>query len=86
LVRGGQYKVQKNLSAQCSAGGRSESWSIAARSPHARGAPLDDREVSWGDLAYDADLMAGVLGHPHGAPPLHSCDIGLRQGHRITSR
>jgi hypothetical protein len=38
-------------------------------------APLDDREVSRGDLALDADLVAGVLGHPRGAPPLHSCDV-----------
>jgi len=50
------------------------------------GTPLDDREVSWGDLAFDADLVAGVLGHPHSAPPLHSCHVQLRQGHRITSR
>src|SRR5258707_5394753 len=38
-------------------------------------APLDDREVSRGDLALDADLVAGVFGHPHGAPLLHSCDV-----------
>ena len=44
------------------------------------GALLDDREVSWGDLAFDADLMECVLGHAHGAPALHSCDIQLRQG------
>ncbi len=38
-------------------------------------APLDDREVSRGDLALDADLVGGVSGHPRGAPPLHSCDV-----------
>ena len=43
------------------------------------GAPLDDREMSWGDLAFDTDLVAGMLGHPHGAPPLHLCDIQLGQ-------
>ena len=30
---------------------------------------MDDREVSCGDLALDADLVAGVFGHPRGAPP-----------------
>jgi len=49
-------------------------------------APLDDREVSRGDLALDADLVAGVFGHPRGAPLLHSSDLYLGQGHRITSR
>ena len=43
------------------------------------GAPLDDREMSWGDLAFDTDLVAGMLGHPHGAPPLHLCDVQLGQ-------
>ena len=50
------------------------------------GAPLDDGEVSRGHLAFDAHLVAGVLGHPHGTPPLHACDVQLRQGHRLTSR
>ena len=49
------------------------------------GTPLDDGEVSWGELAFDADLVAGVRGHPRSAPPLHSCDIQLGQCHRITS-
>ena len=30
-------------------------------------APFDDREVTEGDLAFDADVVAGVLGHPPGA-------------------
>jgi hypothetical protein len=39
-----------------------------------------------GDLALDAVLVAGVFGHPRGVPPLHSCDIQLRQAidHNIT--
>ena len=40
-------------------------------------APLDDGEVSRGDLTFDADLVAGVLGHSSGAPALHSCDVGV---------
>jgi hypothetical protein len=34
-----------------------------------------------GDLAFDADPVAGVLGHPRGALPLHSCDVRFRLGH-----
>jgi len=34
-------------------------------------APLDDGEVARDDLAFDADLVASVLGHPSGAPALH---------------
>ena len=71
---------------RCSAGGRSESWSIRPEVLAPGSAPLDDGEVSWGDLALDSDLVAGVLGHPCGAPPLHSCDVQFRQGHRFTSR
>ncbi len=37
--------------------------------------PLDDRDVPWGDLALDADLVAGVLGNPRGAPSLDPCDV-----------
>lgn len=45
-----------------------------------RGTALDDREVSWGGFAVDADLVAGVLGHPRKAPPPHPCDVQFRQG------
>jgi hypothetical protein len=30
-----------------------------------------------GNLALDADLVAGVVGHPRGAPALHLCDVGF---------
>lgn len=40
-------------------------------------APLDDGEVSRGDLAFDADLVARVLGHPSGAPALYSCNVQI---------
>ena len=43
-------------------------------------APFDDREVSCGDLALDADLVAGVFGHPRGAPSPHSCDVQATSG------
>ena len=49
------------------------------------GTPLDDGELSWGGLAFDANLVAGVLGHSRSAPPLHSRDVQFGQGHRITS-
>jgi hypothetical protein len=59
-----------------------------ARAPEAlapRRAPLDDRRCR-GDLAFEADMVAHVLRHPHGTPPLHRCDNELRQGHPITRR
>jgi hypothetical protein len=42
--------------------------------------------VSGGELALDADLVAGVLGDPRGAPSLHSCNVELRQRHRVIRR
>jgi len=47
---------------------------------------LDDREMFWGGVAFDAYLVACVLGHPVSAPPLYSRDVEVGQGHRITSR
>ncbi|WP_445187292.1 alkaline phosphatase family protein [Pseudonocardia sp. Cha107L01] len=38
--------------------------------------------MSRGELALDADLVAGVLGNPRGAPPLYSCNVQLGQRHR----
>src|SRR5207245_7173078 len=43
-------------------------------------ARLDDRQVPRGELALHADLVAGVLGYPCGAPPLYSCHVQLWQG------
>jgi hypothetical protein len=37
--------------------------------------------VSGCDVALDADLVAGVLGHPGGAPVLYSRDVGFRSRH-----
>jgi hypothetical protein len=39
--------------------------------------------VSVSDDAFDADLVACVLGNPCGAPPLHPCDIEIWQGHLV---
>jgi hypothetical protein len=36
--------------------------------------------VPRGGLALDADLVAGVLGYPCGAPPLYSRDVKLAGG------
>jgi len=67
-----------------SAAGRSGSWSILVRSPLAMaGAAFDDRQVPRGELALDADLVAGVLGYPSGAPSLYSCDVQFWQGHPV---
>ncbi len=49
-------------------------------------APLDDREVSRGDLAFHDDLVAGAPGHPNGAPALYSCDVEVRYSHPFTGR
>jgi len=43
--------------------------------------PLHDRQVPRRDLALDANLVASVLWHTGGAPPLYSCHIQLRQAH-----
>jgi hypothetical protein len=51
-----------------------------------RNAPLDDGEVPCGELTLDADLVAGVFGHPRGAPALNSCDVQFWYGHGITGR
>jgi len=37
--------------------------------------PFDDRQVSWCNFAFDADLVQCVLGHSRSAPSLHSRDI-----------
>jgi len=33
--------------------------------------------MSWRDVAFDADLVADVLGNLAGAPALHVCDVEL---------
>jgi hypothetical protein len=33
--------------------------------------------MSWGDVAFDADLVADVLGDLAGAPALHAGDVEL---------
>ncbi|WP_027331246.1 translation initiation factor IF-2 N-terminal domain-containing protein [Mycolicibacterium tusciae] len=38
------------------------------------------------DLDADAHLVACMLGHPCGTPPLHSRDSKVWQGHRVTCR
>ena len=42
-------------------------------------------QMSWGDVAFDADLVADVLGDLAGAPALHAGDVELGKsanGHR----
>ena len=42
-------------------------------------------QMSWGDVAFDADLVANVLGDLAGAPALHAGDVELGKsanGHR----
>ena len=34
-------------------------------------------QMSWGDVTFDADLVANVLGDPAGAPTLHAGDVEL---------
>jgi hypothetical protein len=53
------------------ADGQSESWSFQSEVLPPVDAPFDDREVSCGDLALDADLLAGVLGTRAAHHPLH---------------
>src|SRR5450756_2584476 len=36
-------------------------------------APLDDGQVSWLDLAFDANLMTGVFGNTLATPALNPC-------------
>ena len=33
--------------------------------------------MSWGDVAFDADLVANALGNLSGAPTLHAGDVKL---------
>src|SRR5271155_1767450 len=43
-------------------------------------------QMSWGDVAFDADLVANVLGDLAGAPALHAGDVELRKsasGHQV---
>src|SRR3954470_1072590 len=47
-------------------------------------ASFDDRQMARLDKTLDANLVAGMLGHSVGAPPLYSCDVQLRQAHRST--
>src|SRR5271156_6299785 len=45
-----------------------------------------DGQMSWGDVAFDADLVANVLGDLAGAPALHAGDVELRKsasGHQV---
>ena len=42
--------------------------------------------MSWGDVAFDADLVANVLGDLAGAPALHAGDVELGKsasGHQV---
>ena len=43
-------------------------------------------EMSWGDVAFDADLVANVVGDLTGAPAVHAGDVELRKstgGHLV---
>ena len=43
-------------------------------------------QMSWGDVAFDADLVANVLGDLAGAPALHAGDVELGKsasGHQV---
>jgi hypothetical protein len=42
-------------------------------------------QMSWGDVAFDADFVANVLGDLAGAPALHAGDVELRKsaGHLV---
>lgn len=73
-MRSRQYKLQ-DLSAVVAQAGDRKAGPFRPEVCALGGAPLDDGEVSGGDLALDADLVAGVFGHPRCAPPLHSCDV-----------
>src|SRR5271166_1241895 len=45
-----------------------------------------DGQMSWGDVAFDADLVANVLGDLAGAPALHAGDVELGKsasGHQV---
>lgn len=68
--------------------GRHRPWYESGAGPcrRARSPPVvpgqkrvsDVREVSRGDFALDAHLVAGVLGNPCRTPPLHSRDVQFR--------
>ena len=34
-------------------------------------------QMSWGDVAFDADLVANVVGDLTGAPAVHAGDVGF---------
>jgi hypothetical protein len=55
--------------------GDRESCPVGAEVLAPRRSAFADRQMSWSEVAFDADLAASVLGNLIGAPALHAGDV-----------